>query len=162
VSDPRLEQAIRLREEGQVEEARQILLELLRERPADPAVLYQCAWAHDRLGLEREAVPYYERAIACGLAGEPLEGALLGLGSTYRCLGEYDKAVEVLRRGCAAFPASRALEVFLAMALYNLGAVGAAMEIALRNLAHTSADESITRYRRAIEFYADKLDQTWA
>ena len=36
----------------------------------DAEVLYQCAWIHDVMGLETEAVPYYEQAIANGLDGE--------------------------------------------------------------------------------------------
>ena len=84
-----LTRAIRLRKEGRAEEARVILLELAAERPDDPQVQYQCAWVHDSLGREREAVPFYERAIAGGLSGRDLEGAFVGLGSTYRSLGEY-------------------------------------------------------------------------
>jgi hypothetical protein len=51
--------------------------------------------------------------------------------------------------------------VFLAMALHNTGAHAQAFERLLRALAETSADASIQRYKRAILFYSDKLDQTW-
>lgn len=37
-------------------------------------------------------VPYYEQAIANGLEVE----SYIGLGSTYRCIGEYDKAIVTL------------------------------------------------------------------
>ena len=157
----RLTEAISLREAGKLEQARTLLLDLVASHPDDPTVYYQCAWAHDALGLEREAVPYYERAIALGLRGDELAGALLGLGSTYRCLGEYHKAIETLRTGAAQFPGQRSFEVFLAMALYNIGAHAEAMEQLLCALAETSADQSLQRYRRAILFYSDKLDQTW-
>jgi tetratricopeptide (TPR) repeat protein len=157
----RLVQAIQLREAGELEQARAMLLELVAAYPDDPVVNYQCAWSHDALGHEREAVPFYERAIALGLQGEQLAGALLGLGSTYRCLGEYQQAIETLGRGAAQFPEQRSFEVFLAMALYNAGAHAEATERLLRALAETSADASIQRYQRAILFYADKLDQTW-
>jgi tetratricopeptide (TPR) repeat protein len=153
--------AIRLRQEGQVEHSRELLLKLVAAHPDDPAVNYQCAWSHDTLGLEREAVPFYERAITGGLSGEDLAGVLLGLGSTYRCLGEYQRAIDTLRRGVAEFPDNRSFEVFLAMALYNVGQHAEAIEQLLRALAETSADDSIHDYKRAILFYADKLDQTW-
>lgn len=52
-----LERAIRSRERGELEEARAILLDLLADRPLDPTVNYQCAWVHDRMGREREAIP---------------------------------------------------------------------------------------------------------
>jgi len=159
--DDQLAAAIRLREAGQLERAREMLLDLAAVTPDDPIVNYQCAWAHDALGMERAAVPFYERAIALGLAGENLAGALLGLGSTYRCLGEYQKAIDLLRQGAAQFPGQRAFEVFLAMALYNAGAPTQALEHLLRALAETSEDASIQRYRKAILFYSDKLDQVW-
>jgi len=81
--------AIKLRESDKHEEARQFLLELHTEFPNDPQVNYQCAWIHDLLGLEREAIPFYEKAIQSGLSGDGLKSALLGMGSTYRCIGEY-------------------------------------------------------------------------
>ena len=84
----RLQRAIHLREAGHAEEARKILLDLVAAAPNDPQVNYQTAWVHDNLGLEREAVPFYAQAIEQGLSGADLEGALLGLGSTYRALGD--------------------------------------------------------------------------
>lgn len=155
-----LTRAVRLREEGEYEEARKTLLRLVEECPDDPRVNYQCAWVHDVLGLEREAVPLYERAIANGLAGEDLEGAILSLGSSHRVLGEYEKAVEVLQDGAARFPENRAMQVFLAMALHNVGEHSKAMELLLRNLAETTGDEDISFYGRAISFYAGRLDET--
>jgi tetratricopeptide (TPR) repeat protein len=152
---------MRLREAGELEQARTLALELVAMYPNDPTVNYQCAWSHDTLGLEREAVPFYERAIALGLRGDELEGALLGLGSTYRCLGEYQKAIETLGAGAAQFPGQRSFEAFLAMALYNIGAHSQAVERLLRALAETSTDASIQRYKRAILFYSNKLDETW-
>jgi tetratricopeptide (TPR) repeat protein len=113
------------------------------------------------MGREGEAVPFYRRAIENGLAGEDLKGALLGLGSTYRCLGQYEESAQILRQGVQQFPGSRQFEAFLALTLYNLGEHAPAMELLIRNLAETSEDESIRRYRRALLFYSDKLDETW-
>ena len=39
------------------------------------------AFAYDREGLEAEAIPHYERAIAAGLDDEQLAKAMLGLGA---------------------------------------------------------------------------------
>ena len=106
-------------------------------------------------------MPFYERAIAGGLSGRDLEGAFVGLGSTYRSLGEYRRAVETLREGLARFPENRAMEVFLAMALYNVGEHREATESLLRTLSETSADEGVSAYKEAIVFYAGRLDETW-
>ena len=156
-----LERAVYLRENDRAEEALELLLKIVAEKPDDPRVNYQCAWVHDLLGLEQEAVFFYERAIEGGLIGEDLEGAMLGLGSTYRSLGEYRKAVEVLHGGTTRFPNNRAMQVFLAMALYNTGECREAVELLLRNLAETTGDEGISAYKRAILFYAGRLDETW-
>jgi tetratricopeptide (TPR) repeat protein len=158
--DERLEAAVRLREAGDVEGARAALVRLAAELPTDAVVQYQAAWAHDALGLESEAVPFYERALELGLDGEDRSGALLGLGSTYRALGRYDDAERTLRTGRDETGAG-SFDVFLALTLHNLGRDSEAIELLLRTLAATSTDASIQRYRRAIEFYADKLDQTW-
>lgn len=155
---PELARAVELRRSGKVEESRAQLLALAKARPGDALVHYHCAWSHDTLGLEREAVPFYERALALGLSGEDREGALIGLGSSCRCLGESAKAEETLRRACGEFPESRAAQAFLAMALHNAGRHAEAMEILLRNLGETSSDESIRRYRRAILGYAGNLE----
>ena len=68
----KLASAIRLRESENHEEARQLLLALHSEFPNDPQVNYQCAWIHDLIGLEREAIPFYEKAIQAGLHGDDL------------------------------------------------------------------------------------------
>ncbi|MER7761598.1 tetratricopeptide repeat protein [Streptomyces sp. NPDC097619] len=157
-----LAEAVRLREEGQQEEARQRLLALSAAHPEHAETAYQTAWAHDVLGLEAEAVPHYERALALtpGLDPESRSGALLGLGSTYRILGRYEDAVTTLRRGTEEFPDDGALRAFLAMALHNTGEHQEAMRLLLRLLAAGSTDPAVGRYRRAIEYYADDLDAT--
>jgi len=160
--DEQLEAAVRLREAGELEASRQALLALARERPEDAVVQYQTAWVHDALGLESEAVPFYERALELGLDDADLEGALLGLGSTYRTLGRYADAERTLRRGREQFGTGRCFDAFLAMALYNLGRHGEAMELLLSALARSSSEQSIQRYRQAILFYAAKLDDVFA
>jgi tetratricopeptide (TPR) repeat protein len=158
--DALLAEAVRLRERGSAEEARDRLLTLAGRYPDDPEVAYQAAWVHDVLGLEAEAVPFYERALgAAGLSGPDRRGAFVGLGSTYRVLGRYDLAVATLRRGLGEFPEDGALRTFLAMALYNVGEAHESVRLLLKLLAATSEDEQVRRYRRAIEYYADDLDQ---
>ena len=164
----RLTEAIQLRETGRasqdqaiLEEARTLLAELAAAYPDDAEITYQNAVVHDNLGLEQESVPLYVRALAQGLAGKDLERALLGLGSTYRLRGDYQQAVETLRRGVKEFPDNRALQVFLALALYNTQHYKEAMELVLTNLMETTADEKLQYFKRGISFYAAHLDETW-
>lgn len=148
--------AVALRKDGKLEESRAAILELLAENPADAELNYQAAWAHDVLGLEAEAIPFYEKAIVGELSRESLAGALLGLGSTYRTFGRAADAAATLERGRAAFPEDKAFDAFLAMARYDLGQTGAAMGILLRLLADSAADPTLAVYRRALAFYADE------
>lgn len=160
--NPTMDQIIALRKDGQLNEAIQLAKELCAQEPTDPIAHYQCAWCHDSAGLEKEAVPYYEKAIELGLAPEDdLSGALLGLGSTYRTLGQYEQAAETLDKGMQQFPEERSFPVFLSMAYYNLGRHHEAMTLLLQNLAETSSDPTISAYQKAILFYANDLDKTW-
>jgi tetratricopeptide (TPR) repeat protein len=158
--EERLAAAIGLRERGDHEAARQALLRLAAGAPGDARVAYHTAWAHDVLGLEAEAVPWYERALALGVRDDR-EGVFLGLGSTYRTLGRYAEAVATLRRGVEEFPDDRALRVFLAMALYNAGDHKEAVESLLRIVVETTGDPQVRRYERAIAIYAADLDRRW-
>lgn len=153
--------AIRAREEQRYTEAYEILASLHAENPADARVNYQMAWLHDAQGLERAAVPWYEAALAGDLPEVELRGALLGFGSTLRTLGEYERSAVVLRRGMDRFPQAGEFPAFLAMALYNCGEHAEAIALLLNELVRSSQDEGVARYRRAILFYQDKLDQTW-
>ncbi|GLV58960.1 hypothetical protein KDH_57880 [Dictyobacter sp. S3.2.2.5] len=168
ISRDRLPEAIQLREEGRakqdeaiLERARALLMELLAAYPDDAEITYQAGVAHDNLGLEQGAIPLYVRAIDLGLAGPDLERCLLGLGSTYRGLGRYDEAVATLRRGVREFPQNRALQTFLAMALYNSGEYREAMEIALTNLLETTNDEKLQYFKRGLTYYSQHLDEVW-
>ncbi|HEU4318459.1 MAG TPA: tetratricopeptide repeat protein [Acidimicrobiia bacterium] len=160
--EARLSGAVAARESGRLEEAREALLALVAEFPDEPTVNLQCAWAHDRLGLETEAIPFYEHAIDLGLAGEDLQDALLGLGSTYRSIGRYPEALRTLDRGVAEFPNDQGMKIFHAMALYNNGLAKQACESLLTVLASTTQEDGIARYQRAIAEYAVDLDRSWA
>lgn len=157
----KLEIAIKYREAKQFDKAKTILDELIAQEPENPQINYQAAWLCDVQGKERDAVPYYERAIQNGLVDDDLRGALLGLGSTYRCLGEYDKSIAVLRQGIEKFADAREFAVFLAMALYNQQQCNEAMQLLLANLIETTSDPDILRYKNAITFYQDKLNEVW-
>ena len=156
-----LASAIRLREAEHHQEARQLLIDIHSKYPQNPQVNYQCAWIHDLLGLEREAIPFYEEAVRQGLEGDDLKSALLGMGSTYRCIGEYQKSIDTFQRALSLFPDAHEFKVFLGMAYYNVGEHLKAMELLLSSLAETSSDLGIRRYQRAIRFYSNKLDQIW-
>lgn len=155
-----LDKAIELRKNNKHDEAFKILELLLKSSPEDPDVNYQMAWTFDSLGKESEAAPFYEKAIANGLVTDR-DGAMLGLGSTYRCLGEYEKSIQMLDKAISEFPENRALKVFRALTLFNLDDSESAVGQLLLQLLDTTNDSSIKSYERALRFYSDKLRETW-
>lgn len=157
----RLEKAIDLRENGNYKESNELLMELVQDFPENASINYQCAWSFDLLGKELQAVPFYENSIQLGLSSKELEGALLGLGSTYRTLGEYEKSKNVFLKGIESFPNNRAIQIFYSMTLYNLNEHTKAMELLLNCLINTTTDDEILKYKKAIDFYSDKLDTVW-
>lgn len=86
------------RAEGSFANAMSILNAELAKDPSNAAVILQIAWTHDALGKEQDAVPAYEKAIHLGLKGQDLIDAYLGLGSTYRTIGDYAKSKELFER----------------------------------------------------------------
>ncbi|MCT4584591.1 MAG: tetratricopeptide repeat protein [Peptostreptococcaceae bacterium] len=155
-----LKEAIRLRKEDKLKESNKILMDLVKKYPNDGIVNYQCAWSFDILEMEREAISFYEKAIKIGLPKEDLKEAYLGLGSTYRTIGEYEKSKKIFMEGIEKFDIN-SLKVFLAMTLYNLGEHSKSMEILLKIISETSCDKDIVSFKRAIDFYSDKLDKLW-
>ncbi|KOP78602.1 hypothetical protein AMS59_12265 [Lysinibacillus sp. FJAT-14745] len=159
--DKRLQHIITLRENGRLEEANQLMVALVQEQPENGYYQFQCAWTYDSLGKEQEAVPHYEKAIQLGLKPEFLVDAYVGLGSTYRTLGQYEQSKRILEQALSEFPEAEHVKVFYAMTLYNLSEHSKAMETLLNTVIHTTQYEGIKDYSKAIKFYSDKLDQTW-
>lgn len=156
-----LERALALRAEGRPEESLSLLAELHAASPDDPLLVYEYACGHDALGDERGAIPLYERALELGLGEPERRGALLGLGSSYRCLGRYAEAERTLRRGLADYADGSEFVAFLALTLHNLGQHSEATGLLLRLLADTSAAEPIRAYSRALRYYAERPDEVW-
>ncbi|WP_044337889.1 tetratricopeptide repeat protein [Rossellomorea aquimaris] len=157
----KIEEAIELRESGECQASIERWKRLIQGDPDNGFLHYQCAWTHDKMGLESEAVPYYENSIQLGLDDKDLQGAYLGLGSTYRTLGEYEKSKSVFEEGIRRFPENKAMSVFYAMTLYNLNKHSQAMELLLISICNTSCDADIQAYHKAILYYSNQLDKVW-
>jgi len=156
------EQILTLRRAGKHEEACALAISLAAQSPADAELQYQAACIHDFLGREVLAVPFYLSAMSGELSVEHLRSAYLGLGSTYRALGQYPQAELTLREGLARFPDAAELKAFLAMALHNLGQSKQAVELLLTVLAQSSSDAYVQGYREAILFYAQDIERSWS
>jgi tetratricopeptide (TPR) repeat protein len=142
---------------GQAAEIFPRLQKLDAKHPNVAEINYQLAWTCDVIGRARDALPYYEKAIALGLPPNELSGALIGLGSTLRELGQLDRSAEVLRSGQTQFPDNPEFAVFLALTLHASGQQADALRLALDTLCDTTEDPGLTAYQRAIRHAAAKL-----
>ncbi|GAF16354.1 FOG protein containing TPR repeat [Bacillus sp. JCM 19046] len=145
----------------QFEKAEQQLLQALEWEQNNGEVNYLLAANCDMQGLESQAVPYYTKAIELGLKEEDLKEAYVGLGSTYRTLGNYVESEKTLTEGLKRFPDYKPLHVFYSLTLYNLGNYDKAMERLLTSLLETTADPDIQGFKNALDYYAPRLNQVW-
>ena len=154
-----IEKVIQLRKQNKKNEAKELMETLILLEPDNPYYNYQMAWCNDSLGKEKEAIQYYVRAIDLGLIGEDLLGAYIGLGSSYRTLGEYKKAKTLFETAMKQFPNNNTLKTFYLIVLYNLKDYKNSVSLLLKLLIKTSSDEEIKSFSGALDFYSDNLDE---
>lgn len=147
-----------LKELGRYDDAVSMAQDLLRRDPENASLLHKIASLYDVQGLELQAIPFYHAAIDHHLAGKELQEAYLGLGSTYRALGQYKESLETFDRALDCFPQAKEITLFRAMTLYNLGETKEAVAALLILLADTSSHQDISLYQKAIRQYAADLD----
>jgi len=153
-----IDRAIALRKSGQHTAALAILLDLLKIVPINARLNYEIACTYDPQGLEADAIPFYERALELGLSGADRCGALLGLGSSYRCVEQYADAVRTLERGGVEYPDAPEFDIFLALALYNMGEYRRSTQLLLNHIAKFPGSDRIVQFQRAIHYYAGQPD----
>ena len=147
-----------LKTQGRYQEATALAQRQLAAEPEAAMLHFQLACLYDVQGLEQQAIPCYLAALARDLPSAQRREAWLGLGSTYRALGEYPASLRAFDDGLTEFPHANELMLFRAMALYNLGENKRAVADLLLLLADTSSDPDIRGYQRAIRHYAAALN----
>jgi adenylate cyclase len=136
-----------------------ILLE--RALALDP----NAAWAWHRLGWvenyserPREAIGHFERALRLSPLDPMNFNNYVGFGSSYELLGEYDKAVEMYRRGLQERPNARWLYRHLAGALSGAGRIEEA-NTAVAELLRSYPDFTISKFTQAMVFTFGATDR---
>jgi tetratricopeptide (TPR) repeat protein len=161
VIEETIARAKELRREDELEASQELLLDLLAENPNDPLVLYEVGGSYDVLGEEKQAIPYYQKAIKAGLDGEDLQECLVCLGSSHRNVGNFDDAVAILEKAVKQFPDDNSGKVFLALAYYSDGREDEAVRLLLELLLATTNDQNILGYADPLDYYKDNLDEVW-
>ncbi|MBA3850450.1 MAG: hypothetical protein C0502_10730 [Opitutus sp.] len=152
-----LDAIVGARAHGQFNQLLPRLQDLDSRHPNVAEIAYQIAWTCDTLGRHEQALAAYEKAVALGLPPNELSNALIGLGSTLRALGRFDRSAEVLRSGKLQFPDNREFDVFLALTLHAQGKSGEALRLALETMIETTEDPGLTAYGRALRHELAKL-----
>ncbi|MGQ6012787.1 tetratricopeptide repeat protein [Serratia sp. IR-2025] len=147
-----------LKTQGRYQEATALALRQLAAEPEAAMLHFQLACLYDVQDLEQQAISCYLAALARDLPPAQRREAWLGLGSTYRALGEYPASLRAFDDGLTEFPQANELMLFRAMALYNLDENKRAVADLLLLLADTSSDPDIRGYQRAIRHYAADLN----
>ena len=159
--DDNLEIAIQLRKQGQFEVSRNVLHALIDAKQDIAQAHLHIAWSYDSQGSEREAVEHYELALSGELSLEDRFDALLGLASTLRSLGQYQKALTFFEQAVSEYPSAKQILPFYSMCLYNLGRHKQAITILLNLLIEETDNQAILNYQSAIKIYAQDIDKTW-
>lgn len=154
---PELDAIVGSRHGGRTDHVAGLLRKLDEQFPNVAEINYQLAWTLESAGKPAEALPCYDKAVALGLQPNEHANALIGLATTLRALGQSARAAEVLRSGQLQFPDNREFEVFLALALHDLGEHAEALRLALTALCDTTEDPGLTAYQRAIRHAANGL-----
>lgn len=153
--------AKKLRREDELEASQELLLDLLNQHPKDPRVLYEVGGSYDVLGEEKQAIPYYQKAIKMGLNGEDLQECFVCLGSSQRNIGHFEEAIETLEKAVDEYPDNNSGKTFLALAYYSEGREDEAVKLLLELLLETTNDKNILAYADPLDYYKDNLDEVW-
>lgn len=153
--------AKKLRRQDDLEASQEILLNLLAQHPNNPLVLHEVGGSYDVMGEEKQAIPYYQKAIKAGLEGANLQECLVCLGSSQRNVGDFEDAITTLEKVVAQFPDNNSGKVFLALAYYSEAREDEAVRLLLELLLETTNDENILAYADPLDYYKDNLDEVW-
>jgi len=117
---------------------------------SEPKEYLERAFALDRRGREAEAIVFYTKALALGLEGEDRKDALVCLASSYRNVGEPDRARSVLEKARREFGNDPVVEAFFALVLHDLGEGARALRVLGRAFLDSCADERLEPYRETL------------
>lgn len=120
--------------------------------PDDPRGLFELASAHDFLGLELEAIPLYEKALALGLDEFNRQKAIIQLASSLRNVSKPEEAIFLLETGPFTEQFKLPAEAFLALAKFDAG-----IEPEKASLSWLAAYPTDALFSRSIRFYFKSL-----
>jgi predicted Zn-dependent protease len=146
-----------LKAAGRHDEVLVLARALVLEHPEDPHVQFEAACAHDRVGLEREAIPHYDAVYRLGVPADIRRRFVVGYGSTLRNVGRIDDAIGILGQAVHDDPEYPAFAAFLALALLSAGEPRAALAAMLGCALDAARPNVFEGYERALAEYHTEL-----
>jgi RimJ/RimL family protein N-acetyltransferase len=156
-----LQKAKHLLKTKKAEEAFSAVQTALAQFPESPDLNFLAGGICDAHRTEKEAVPFYLKALHLGIKGKDRQETFLGLASTYRSLGQYDESKHTFLRGISEFPDYRPFYVFLALTEFNLNNPESSIKLLLDQLTQTTCDHEIKIYQKALNFYSTRLNEVF-
>ena len=117
-SEQKLERAIRLHNEGKLDDAEALYREVLHDAPGHQTALHLCGLIAHQRGRYREAVTLIEMALAGGATTAAIH---TNCGVAYRALGELDKAARHIAQAIALDPEFANAHQNYALVLWDQG-----------------------------------------
>lgn len=146
-----------LREAGRHAEHLAAAREASAQFPESADAQIEAAYAHDRAGLERDAIRYYDAAHRLGVSASERRRFTVGYGSTLRNVGRVDEAIAILANAIADDPDYPAYAAFLALALAAAGHPRAALAAMLGCALDAARPDAFDGYERALTEYHREL-----
>ncbi|MGE0547707.1 MAG: tetratricopeptide repeat protein [Kofleriaceae bacterium] len=146
-----------LREAGRHDEHVAAAKAFAAREPGNVLAQIEAAYGHDRAGLERDAVRYYDAAYQLGVPEDQRRHFLTGYGSTLRNVGRADDAVAILGQAVADDPGYQPFVAFLALALSSAGYPRAALATMLGCALDAARPGAFDKYTRALTEYHQAL-----
>jgi cyanophycin synthetase len=125
--------------------------------PRDPRLTFELAEAHDAAGKEREAIRWYDEALALGLREPHRHRALIQKAASLRQLGDLDQAAALLDDLARQRPGSAAVAAFRALVRCDAGESGRAVADLIEALLAHAGDADDDAYREVLHHFAREL-----
>ncbi len=128
-----------------------------QEHPRDPRLLFEWASALESAGQQQAAVLLFERALGARLREPHRHRAQLRAASSYRTLGDLERARELLDQVQSQQPGNVAATALRALTLLDSGQAALAVADLLDALLDHASDDDSTAYRQGLRAQAERL-----
>lgn len=128
--------------------------------PGNSDVWFRYAFALDHFSKEEEAIPAYKKALKIGLNRNAELTALICLASSYRNVGEINRAKETIVQVLTEYPDHIAAQCFYSLILADSGEPEKALQVLGRALLRGIEPEVFEGFKEALEAKFSELTKT--